>query len=83
MMDNAKAMVVGAFVGDALALGAHWIYDTRAIRDRIGVVDRMLDPPENGFHPNRRKGQQTHYGDQMFWLLTYMAENGGFDADGA
>jgi ADP-ribosylglycohydrolase len=78
--DNGDAMVLGAFVGDSLALGAHWIYDIQAIRDRFGVVDRLMDPPEGGFHPNRRKGQQTHYGDQTLWLLEHLTENGRFDA---
>ncbi len=31
MKDKLRAMVMGAFVGDALALGAHWVYNTNVI----------------------------------------------------
>jgi hypothetical protein len=29
--NNPKAMVMAAFMADALALGAHWIYNTQEI----------------------------------------------------
>jgi hypothetical protein len=31
MKEKAKAMVLASFVGDSLALGAHWIYDAKRI----------------------------------------------------
>ncbi len=78
MTSNAAAAVWGALVADSLALGAHWIYDTGQIDSQIGKVDRLMDPPPNSFHPTKKKGEFTHYGDQVMVLLTSVAESDGF-----
>ncbi len=79
MKENAKAAVLASFAADSLALGAHWIYDTRQIDKKIGSVDRLLAPPEGGFHAGKKAGDFTHYGDQTLVLFESMAETGGFD----
>jgi len=79
MKEQAKAMVLASFIGDALALGAHWMYDPKAIEDRFGRVERYHDPLPNSYHPNRKKGEFTHYGDQTFLLLQLLASHGRFD----
>ncbi len=81
MRSNADAAMWGALVADSLALGAHWIYDTGQIDDQIGRVDRLKDPPPNSFHPTKKKGEFTHYGDQVMVLLTSLAESGGFNLE--
>ena len=78
MTPNAAAAVWGALTADALALGAHWIYDTAQIDAQIGRVDRLMAPPANSFHKTKQKGEFTHYGDQIMVLLTSLAESGGF-----
>lgn len=78
MTSNAVAAVWGALVADSLALGAHWIYDTGQIDSQIGKVDRLMDPPPNSFHPTKKKGEFTHYGDQVMVLLSSVAESDGF-----
>ncbi|GFK94632.1 hypothetical protein NNJEOMEG_02479 [Fundidesulfovibrio magnetotacticus] len=78
-MDNASAMVWGALAGDSLALGVHWIYDQAAIAARHGRISGLTDPPPGSYHPNRRAGQFTHYGDQTLLLLESVADCGGFD----
>ena len=40
MVDKRKAMVLASFVGDSLALGAHWIYDVFEIIHPAGLMDR-------------------------------------------
>ncbi|MCF8078478.1 MAG: ADP-ribosylglycohydrolase family protein [Desulfobacterales bacterium] len=81
MKENAKAAVLASFAADSLALGAHWIYDTAEIDEKIGRVDRLLAPPEGGFHAGKKAGDFTHYGDQTLVLLESLAEAGGFDLD--
>jgi ADP-ribosylglycohydrolase len=81
MKDNAKAMVLASFAGDALALGAHWIYDPNRIAVEIGRMISYTDPPPDSFHPNRNAGDFTHYGDQAFLLMQTVAEKKGFDLD--
>jgi ADP-ribosylglycohydrolase len=79
MENNGKAMVMAAFLGDSLALGAHWIYDTESISQIFGRVDSLLKPGPNSYHSTKEKGDFTHYGDQTLVLLESLAEKGGFD----
>jgi ADP-ribosylglycohydrolase len=78
MKPNVAAAVWGALTADALALGAHWIYDTAQIDSQIGQVDRLLAPPPNSFHKTKQAGEFTHYGDQTLVLLESLANAGGF-----
>ena len=79
MKENAKAMVLASFAGDSLALGAHWIYDTERIAREFGRVENLLTPKPDSYHPTKRKGQFTHYGDQAFVLLQSLAARKTFD----
>ena len=81
MKDNARAAVTASFAADSLALGAHWIYETDQIEEKIGRVDRLLAPPDGGFHAGKNAGDFTHYGDQTLVLLNSVADNGGFSLD--
>lgn len=74
-------MVLASFVGDSLALGVHWIYDTARIEKEFGRVDSFLKPASDSYHPTKEKGEFTHYGDQSFVLLESIAAKGGFDLD--
>ena len=78
MTDNAKAMVLASFVGDSLALGAHWLYDPQEIRRSFGRVETLLAPGPDSYHQGKAAGDFTHYGDQTLTLLRSVAD-GGFD----
>lgn len=77
--EKARGMVLGSFVADSLALGAHWIYDTARIEENFGRVDRLMKPPPNSYHTGKGKGEWTHYGDQAFVLLESITARGRFD----
>ena len=79
MRDKGRAMVMAAFVADALALGAHWIYDTEKISRDFGRVDTFMKPAADSYHPTKGLGEFTHYGDQSFVLLESIAAKKGFD----
>jgi ADP-ribosylglycohydrolase len=81
MKPNGKAAVLASFVGDAHALGAHWIYDIRRIDEAFGRVDSLTAPPASSFHAGREAGDFTHYGDQTLVLLESVAQRGGFHLD--
>ena len=81
MSDNAHAMVWASFMGDALALGSHWEYDTVALAARFGQIAGYVDPPAGGYHDGKKAGELTHYGDQTLVLLDSLAACGGFDLD--
>lgn len=77
--DAALAGLLTSLAADALALGAHWIYDAGRIARDIAPVDRLLPPPPDSHHKRRTAGDFTHYGDQTFVLLESVAASGGFD----
>jgi len=77
MDHKARGMLWAAFAADALALGAHWIYDPAAIRKRFGRVEHYLAPGPDSYHSSKAAGDLTHYGDQTLVLLESLAETGG------
>ena len=79
MKEKASAMVLASFAADALALGAHWIYDTSAIDRKFGRVERFIKPLENSYHEGKALGEFTHYGDQTLCLLESVSAGSGFE----
>jgi len=79
MKDNAYDMVKASLAADSLALGVHWIYDTDEIRSDYGRVDHLMAPGPKSYHPTKKKGEFTHYGDQTLTLLETVARAGEFD----
>jgi len=67
-----------SLVGDALALGPHWVYDQAQIANKLGRIDGYHDPL-TAYHPGKAAGDQTHYGDQAMILLRSLAAVGAFD----
>lgn len=71
----------GSLIGDALALGPHWIYDQKEIADRFGQLKDFASPA-TAYHPGKIAGSQTHYGDQALILLeTIQSLGGSFDPE--
>ncbi len=81
MESRTFTMVMASFAADSLALGAHWVYDTEAIKTHFGRVDTLLKPRPNSFHATKNAGDFTHYGDQMFVLLESLAAQKGFSLE--
>jgi len=65
---NTKVLgaITGAMIGDALAMPAHWFYNTKALRDQFGQINNYVDPPNN--HP-----------DSIFWRSEYPLSQPEFD----
>jgi len=78
MKDKIRAMVLGSFVADALALGAHWVYNTNVIDKKFGRVESYHDPLTS-YHGGKTAGEHTHYGDQMLVLLESVDAASGFE----
>lgn len=56
----------GAYIGDALAMPAHWYYNTTALHQTLGRIDRYLPPPP--MHP-----------DSILWRSTYAPTDPAYD----
>lgn len=80
-MERLKGMLFGAFVGDAYALGLHWVYDTDKIKLEADKLEGYMSPLKDSFHQGKRKGDFTHYGDQSLLLLKSISTNHGFELD--
>lgn len=76
---NATTMVRASFVADALALGGHWVYNAGVIAKKFGRLDSMQDPLGKTYHPTKKAGDFTHYGDQALVLLESVIRDGRFD----
>jgi ADP-ribosyl-[dinitrogen reductase] hydrolase len=48
--DRLRGMLWGMFVGDALAMPAHWYYDVAALQRDFGTIRDYQEPPDH--HPN-------------------------------
>ena len=81
MKTNAQAMVLASFAADALALGAHWIYDVSQIDAKFGRMTDFQKPAPPTYHPTKERGEQTHYGDQALVMLRSVAACGGFEEE--
>jgi ADP-ribosyl-[dinitrogen reductase] hydrolase len=79
--DRLRGAVWGQFVGDAAALGTHWIYDLNELQQLYpGGINGFETPGEGHYHYGKRSGDQTHYGDGALILLESLATEGEFDA---
>lgn len=70
-----------AFAADALCLGPHWIYDSNEIARLYSNGLTHYDAPHSKYHPGKRAGDFTHYGDQTLALLRSIATHGSFDSE--
>lgn len=80
MDEKRQGMLWAAFAADALALGAHWIYDPKVLRKRFERLEQYVTPGSDSYHTGKSAGDLTHYGDQMLVLLESVAAcHGRFD----
>ncbi len=69
----------GQFVGDAAALGTHWIYDLDDLSAQFpGGIQGFETPKKGHYHEGRQSGDQTQYGDAALLLLESIAACGEF-----
>jgi ADP-ribosylglycohydrolase len=79
--DRLRGAVWGQFVGDAAALGTHWIYDLAELQKLYPDGIHGFEAPQEGhYHFGKKPGDQTHYGDGALVLLESLAQEGRFDA---
>ena len=78
--DRAVGAVMGAFIGDALALGPHWYYDLDALHAEFGPWISDYSAPRPGrYHAGLPAGASTQAGWLLELTLCSLAERGGYD----
>lgn len=78
--DRMRGMVWGQFLGDAAALGSHWIYNLTELKEKFPAgIEGFESPGPGHYHWGKTAGDLTHYGDAALILLESLAETGGFE----
>ena len=73
-----KGLIWGSLLADAYSLGGHWVYDQEELANSTLNLDALNDPLSS-YHPTKKAGDFTHYGDQSIWLLEYMKQSKVYD----
>ena len=79
--DKVLTLILSAFYGDAFALGSHWIYDTDRIKSEFGEITQLTAPLPDSYHQGKHKGDFTHYGDLMLFILEHISNHHGFELE--
>jgi ADP-ribosylglycohydrolase len=80
MKDRAAGTVMGALIGDALAVGPHWYYDLEELRRDYGEwITGYTEPKPHRYHAGLKAGQLSQAGIITAILLGSIVDNGGYD----
>lgn len=77
---HALGAIIGAFIGDALALGPHWYYNLEEMRRDYGAwVDDYTDPKPDRYHGELKAGQSSQAGFVLKLMLQSLVEQGEYN----
>lgn len=80
LQERAAGALMGAFIGDALALGPHWYYDLDELRRDYGEwITGYTDPKPGRYHAGLKAGQLSQAGFILQLTLRSLVECGGYD----
>ncbi|MCB0422516.1 MAG: ADP-ribosylglycohydrolase family protein [Bdellovibrionales bacterium] len=84
LSQKARIILQGMFVADAAALGLHWLYDKKKLKDLEGVSVAFQDPNEKTYegvfgyfaHGKKKSGDLSHYGSTLQLMLFHLLKHG-------
>ena len=80
LTDRAMGALMGAFIGDALALGPHWYYDLDQLRADYGPwVSDYTTPKPGRYHAGLQAGQPSQSGILLRLTTESLVACGGYD----
>jgi ADP-ribosylglycohydrolase len=80
IQERAAGAIMGALIGDALALGPHWYYDLAELRRDYGEwISDYTDPKPDRYHAGLKAGQLSQAGYILTLMLKSLADCGGYD----
>jgi ADP-ribosylglycohydrolase len=80
IQDRAAGAIMGAFIGDALALGPHWYYDLDELhRDYGEWITGYTDPRPGRYHSGLKAGQPSQAGMILKLTLRSLVECGSYN----
>jgi len=80
LQDRATGALMGAFIGDALALGPHWYYDLDELHADYGDwVSDYTTPKAGRYHSGLKAGASSQAGVLLRLTLQSLVECGAYD----
>ena len=80
LQDRATGALMGAFIGDALALGPHWYYDLDQLHADYGPWISDYSTPKPGrYHAGLKAGQASQAGVLLRLTLESLVDCNGYD----
>jgi ADP-ribosylglycohydrolase len=78
--DRAMGALMGAFIGDALALGPHWYYDLDQLHADYGPwISDYTTPKPGRYHAGMKAGQHSQSGVLLRLTLESLVDCGSYD----
>jgi ADP-ribosylglycohydrolase len=80
VQDRATGALMGAFIGDALALGPHWYYDLDQLHHDFGSwISDYTTPRPGRYHSGMAAGQASQAGELLRLTLKSLVACGAYD----
>jgi len=80
IQNRAVGAIMGAFIGDALALGPHWYYNLEELhRDYGKWIDGYTDPKPGRYHEGLKAGQLSQAGFILDLMVRSLVQSNGYD----
>lgn len=80
LQDRITGALMGAFIGDALALGPHWYYDLDELRANYGPwISDYTDPKPGRYHAGMKAGQSSQAGLLLALTMRSLVDQGEYD----
>lgn len=75
-----EGAIMGAFIGDALALGPHWYYDLTELRRDYGEwISDYSEPKPNRYHAGLKAGASSQAGVILALTIQSIIDKQGYD----
>lgn len=80
--DRAIGAIMGAFIGDAIALGPHWYYDLDEQHKDYGRwITDYTNPKKGRYHENEKAGDLSQSGYILKLMMRSIIDNDGYNQD--
>ncbi|WP_419764923.1 MAG: ADP-ribosylglycohydrolase family protein [Arcobacter sp.] len=79
---RAQGAILGAFIGDAIALGPHWYYDLDEQHKDYGEwITTYTSPKKGRYHEHEEKGNQSQAGYILKLMIKSLIEKGEYNQE--